>query len=244
MITNIASSTLVRLVGRNVHRINHTGLFEYKINPTRHGVQYRSFSSSSAQFSLDDVSRLSSNRSRRESEQLSSSLRSLTLITRSSTPQEYSLPTLLPNNYAKQIKDPVLDEKVLVLPMYNGLLIDHFAPAVGYAAPVSEPRSERTPAVKECRRLSMIRIRYKKMKKHQLKKLRKRMRFLKAKQKAVKLKKKEKIMREYEQEQAKVGEEFDADKCIEDHMRRGREAGWGIDILAERASKRASVPPK
>jgi len=216
----------------------------HKIVSVKNETQHLSFSSSSSVLQFSSSEKRSNTALAQicceSADKLSDSLEGLSLIAQSRTPQEYSLPTVVRNNYTKLIKDPILDDRLRVLPKYNGLLIDLFAPTIGYIVPVTEPPTNTAAIRKECRRLSMIRIRYKKMKKHQLRKLRKRMRFLKAKQKAAKLKKKEKLMQEYERSQAKLGEEFNAEKSIEEHMKLGREAGWGIDILAERAAKRSS----
>jgi len=159
--------------------------------------------------------------------------------------QNYKLPAIC---YHKQklIIDPIVREKIMKLPTTTYGVIERFVPPTvdGHTTPLVEPPTGHGGAapVPEKRAISIITIRHKKMKKHQLRKLRKRMRFLRRKLEAVKLKKKEKLMVEYERKMSKWATDFNADQSLEEHLTRARRAGWGIDVLSERrAAKIKSI---
>jgi 6-pyruvoyl-tetrahydropterin synthase len=174
-------------------------------------------------------------------------LSKLTVNNQSESLKEYRLPSIVSVEKDKRsILDSLDHNRACRLPTYNQL--EKFTPAAQRVVSITDPNplqriiDQGAPVVKkEARQMSTIRIRRKKMKKHQLRRLRKRMRFLMRKLKAVKLKKKEKRMQEYEKEKKRWADEFDAEKVIDEHLVKARDCGWGIDILAERAVRRGMM---
>ena len=79
----------------------------------------------------------------------------------------------------------------------------------------------------------LITIRRRKMKKHKLKKLRKRMRFVMRRQRQRKEKRKELRIQQYEKDQANEGQMFDAEQYIDEHLALARKSGWHVDIISE-----------
>lgn len=161
--------------------------------------------------------------------------------------QEYKLPTIWYNSvYKHTIVDPIFSKISYKLPTFVNHEIEKFDPAQGSLVPVFDPNplqriiDQGAPPITKETLPYLITIRHKKMKKHQLRKLRKRMRFLRRKLEAVKRKKREKVLQNYENNMKKWSTEFDAEKYVEDHLQRARKAGWEIDIVAERAAKRAA----
>jgi len=86
---------------------------------------------------------------------------------------------------------------------------------------------------------SMIKIRHWKMKKHHRRKWKKKMLHVLRARRRKKEKRKEKVMQEYEQAQRRLAEAYDAERTVDEHLSRAREAGWGIDIIAERRVKKS-----
>lgn len=105
------------------------------------------------------------------------------------------------------------------------------------STPVSDPQT--SPVADVVMLPYLMTIRHKKMKKHQLKKLRKRMKFVMRRRKEVKRKRRERQILEYEQKMAKEGADYDAEKFIEQQLLKARSAGWGIDIVAEFSKKKS-----
>ena len=79
----------------------------------------------------------------------------------------------------------------------------------------------------------LVTIRRKKMKKHKRKKLIKRMRFVLRRRRQLKEKRKERAIQQYEREQAKLGQLYNAEQCIDEQLALARKSGWHIDIIAE-----------
>jgi hypothetical protein len=48
-------------------------------------------------------------------------------------------------------------------------------------------------------------------------------------------------MLEFEAAEAKKGKEFDAEKLVDEELARARDAGWGIDIIAENVKRKQST---
>lgn len=174
---------------------------------------------------------------------------SLTFFSRSQMGvQEYKLPAIRYNSiYKHTIVDPIFSKISYELPTFVNSEIEKFDPSRGSLVPVLDPNplqriiDQGAPPITKETMPYLITIRHKKMKKHQLRKLRKRMRFLRRKLEAVKRKKREKVLQNYENNMKKWSAEFDAEKFVEDHLQRARKAGWEIDIVAERAAKKSSI---
>lgn len=83
----------------------------------------------------------------------------------------------------------------------------------------------------------LMTIRHKKMKRHKLRKLRKRMRFVMRKRRAFKQRRKEQVIQEVERKFAKEAADYDPEKYIEERMSLARKSGWGIDVVAEYLGK-------
>ncbi len=109
--------------------------------------------------------------------------------------QEYKLPTIISNSfYKKTILDPINTPTAYKLPTISAIVLEKVAPTAE-KAPVEDPAPQGSPLV-EKRAAWMIKIRKKMMKKHKLRKLRKRMIFYNRKITEVKVMKKEKKMQE------------------------------------------------
>lgn len=75
----------------------------------------------------------------------------------------------------------------------------------------------------------LIVIRHKKMKKHKLRKLRKRMMFVFRRRALAKRKAKEKAMQDFEKQCLKKAELFDPEKFVTERIQAAREGGWHVD---------------
>ena len=154
----------------------------------------------------------------------------------------YVLPTVYHGNITqkKTILDPVANKTDYKLPTVSSEVLEKFTPSL-HIVPIEEPQPlDKELIRKHCMPL-LIRIRKRKMKKHKLRKLRKRMIFLNRKLTARKKAKKEKLMRAHELECKRKGEEFSADKFIEEKIALAREGGWHIDVWKEYRQKKAEM---
>ncbi|GAB1603399.1 aurora kinase A-interacting protein-like isoform X1 [Argonauta hians] len=78
---------------------------------------------------------------------------------------------------------------------------------------------------------NILKIRRRKMNRHRLKKLRKRMRFVRRKELHRRRKKKEKILQEQLQAKIQTGIDFDAEEFVQDKLALARKGGYKIDIF-------------
>jgi len=97
--------------------------------------------------------------------------------------------------------------------------------------PVEEPG--RSDAVDKLVLPKLITIRHKKMKKHQRRKLRKRMRFVMRRRRQLKEKKREREIQQYEREQVKLGQLYNPEQSVDEQLALARKSGWHVDIIAE-----------
>jgi hypothetical protein len=154
---------------------------------------------------------------------------------------KYHLPTVWYNGTVKKsILDPLSGLRAYDLPTFYGIVDVKEMPAVSkVSVPVTDPRS--TPVVEKVTLPYLMTIRHKKMKKHQRRKLRKRMRFVRRRRKAEKRRRREREIQAYERKMAMEAADYDSDKFVEGQLLKARNAGWGIDIIAEYAKKQATV---
>ncbi|GFO35130.1 pyruvate dehydrogenase e1 beta subunit [Plakobranchus ocellatus] len=105
-------------------------------------------------------------------------------------------------------------------------VIDNVAPDVGKSE-VQEPVPQT--AVKEAKQI--LRIRHKKMKKHKLKKLRKRMYFLWKKQKQVRKAKRMAIYNKELEDIKSTGEQFNAEDFVRSQIAKAKRGGYYINVF-------------
>ena len=145
----------------------------------------------------------------------------------------YQLPTVWYNTVMKKsIIDPLLNFTEYDLPTSASRNERKDMPAVSTGiTPVEDPKQN---TVTDKMVLPyMITIRRKKMKKHKLRKLRKRMRFVMRKRRQLKEKRKEREIQQYEREQAKLGQLYSAEQYVDEQLALARKSGWHIDVIAE-----------
>jgi len=147
----------------------------------------------------------------------------------------YQLPTVWYNTVMKKsIIDPLLHFKEYDLPPLPGHTerkeLPHISP-ISVPVTIEDPRN--TGVTSKLVLPELITIRRRKMKKHKLKKLRKRMRFVMRRRRQKKEKRKEREIQQYEREQAKLGQAYNAEKYIDDQLALARKSGWHIDIISE-----------
>ena len=130
----------------------------------------------------------------------------------------------------KTILDPLINPQLYKLPTYQTVLQEKVSPELGNESPKVDP----LPLVIRKEAAWLVRIRHKKMKKHKLKKLRKKMYFWNKKQTDIKMKKKEKMMQLMEKQFAVWADEFDAEKHVEERIEMAKKGGWGINIFETR----------
>ena len=135
---------------------------------------------------------------------------------------EYELPT-------RQV--PFIPE--IVEPLQSDRIIPIIVP----------PPTEDKPLIEKLANPWLMRIRHKKMKKHQLRKLRKRMRFVYRKRRLLKAKRKEKEIVVIENKFIKLAKDFDANVFVDENIAAAKRGSWGIDVLAERHKKKMSQKP-
>ena len=151
-------------------------------------------------------------------------------------PEEYRLPTLIQNStWKKTILDPLTTPASYDLPAQLIIALEKVAPPTDKYAPIQDPGLlPGGVTIKKETMPYLVNIRHKKMKKHKLKKFRKRMIFLHRKLGEIKKKKKEQKMLVVERRFATIAQEFDAEKYIESHIQKAKQGGWKLDIIAER----------
>ena len=157
------------------------------------------------------------------------------------TPPLYKLPEL-ESTKLKQIVDPFALYKLYELPTKQVPYVPEIVEPLRNIVPIVEPPSTTgLPIIEKHASPWLMRIRHKKMKKHQLKRFRKRMEFVFRRRKMVKAKKREKEMVLMEARWAQLAKDFDANVFVDDNITAAKRGGWGIDILAERRKKNAFV---
>ena len=166
----------------------------------------------------------------------------LTLRSNVIGPQAYILPTVIQNSILKKtILDPQTNPQRYDLPCHTILDLEKVTPTVDRIQPVMDP--SRTPGQPAARIETMpylVNIRHKKMKKHKLKKFRKRMIFLHRKLNEIKKKKKEKVIVAMERSFATSAQEFNAEEYIENHIKEAKRGSWKIDVIEQwKSSKQA-----
>jgi len=145
----------------------------------------------------------------------------------------YQLPTVWYNAIMKKsIIDPLSNFTEYDLPTTAGHDERKDMPGLSTGiTPVEDPKQN---AVTDKMVLPyMITIRRKKMKKHKLRKLRKRMRFVMRRRRQLKEKRKEREIQQYEHEQAKLGQLYSAEQYVDEQLALARKSGWHIDVIAE-----------
>lgn len=147
----------------------------------------------------------------------------------------YQLPAVWYNTVMKKsIIDPLSNFKVYDLPMPSGNAYRKDVPNTSPSSiPVAIEDPNKTEVTHKMVLPKLITIRRKKMKKHKLKKLRKRMRFVMRRRSQKKLKQKEREIQQYEREQAKQGEAYSAEQYVDEQLALARKSGWHIDIISE-----------
>lgn len=147
----------------------------------------------------------------------------------------YILPTAAHNSPTKQtILDQVRQHKHVYLPTNTSVVKEKVTPSLDSLVPMADPHYHGNATSYQCGTKWIRVIRHRKVKKHKLRKLRKRLIFLNRKLELVKKKKKEKMIQLYEKEQKREADTFDPEKFIEEKISEARKGGWYIDPLAGR----------
>jgi len=145
----------------------------------------------------------------------------------------YILPTLNSNRIEKiTILDPVVSQGHYILPTSTKIIQEKVSPSLhtpDKIAPATNKSSYKIEAKRKL--LGLITIRHKKMKKHKLKKLRKRMFYVWKREREIKARKKEKLMVLYEQNWQRLADEFNAEKYVQDQIDTAKKGGWGVNIF-------------
>jgi len=144
----------------------------------------------------------------------------------------YQLPTVWYNTVMKKsIIDPLSNFEVFDLPMLPGHAERKDVPNASLPVAVEDPTKNKVTPMMVLPYL--ITIRRKKMKKHKLKKLRKRLRFVMRKRRQKKERRKEREIQQYEREQAKLGQAYNPEQYVDEQLALARKSGWHIDIISE-----------
>ena len=157
--------------------------------------------------------------------------------------QVYILPTTVTNSlYKKTIINP-LKPCEYFLPDIS-IVQEKLTPGLDINFPKIDPDILQTvidrgspPLVKHCMPY-LVRVRYKKMKKHKLKKLRKRMLPLNRKLTEAKKRKKEKATRATEQMYHDTARLYKPEEYVDDQLRMARKGGYRVDIFQTRNETR------
>jgi len=160
--------------------------------------------------------------------------------------QPYILPTLDSKRVQKiSILDPLLSRGEYILPTSAKIVHEKVSPSLNNVEIKEAPTTINNAIKKEgaqrnefgriVRRYPNLMIsRHKMMKKHQLKKLRKRMYYTWKKEAEIKNRKKEKKMLAYEDSWRKLAGEFDAEKFVTERIDLAKKGGWGVNIFERR----------
>jgi len=152
-------------------------------------------------------------------------------------PTEYKLPTLH-KQYKVTILDPLASQREYKLPTMFSVVKEKFTPSHERIVPIEDPNplqkiiDQGAPKL-EKRAAWLMKVRHKMMKKHQLKKYRKRMLFTHRKMNAIKKKKKEKRLVAYERSQVREAQELDVEKFAEEQIKLAKEGGWKVDMFKQ-----------
>ena len=156
----------------------------------------------------------------------------------------YHLPTTSTNSIRKKtIVDPIVTPRLYELPTFSRVVTEKVTPPPLAIVPIEDPNplqpaiDQGAPPVHKEAMPWLIGVRHRKMKKHKLKKFRKRMIFLFRKLNEIKKKKKEKIMLALERDFAQRGSDFDAEKYTARLITQAKRGGWGIDIFEDMRPK-------
>lgn len=147
-------------------------------------------------------------------------------------PKEYKLPTIIKNDIKWTILDPLKDQRRYELPSFLIQGTEKFTPSSLKIVPIEDPQIHpHLPVIKKETMPHLINVRKRKMKKHKLKKFRKRMIFLHRKLTEIKKKRKEKALQAIERSFATSAREFDAEKYVAEHIKDAKRGGWKIDVI-------------
>ena len=153
---------------------------------------------------------------------------------------KYILPATLPKTMVKTILDPVSHNSTMSLAF---LSIEKLTPSFSQIiVPIKDPTPKSKPVIEKKSMAILMRIRHKKMKKHKLRKLRKRMIFTNRKLTAIKNKKKEAKIVEKEKAFLKSAQDFDAEKYVEERLSSARRGDWSVDIVKTWKNQRHNNP--
>lgn len=156
-------------------------------------------------------------------------------------PHEYILPTTRSSAlWKKTILDPLLINTSYDLPTGFSIVTEKVTPSLHHLVPIEDPDplqgvvDGRLPPIKKEAMPWLMTLRKRKMKKHKLRKLRKKMLFVNRNLRLIKFKKREKEMQMIEKRYLDWGKEFDAEKFVDEQLKLAKSGGYEIDILADR----------
>lgn len=156
--------------------------------------------------------------------------------------QKYILPTIS-DAIQKKILDPEVIQHKYEMPTFHSTVREKLTPGLESFVPKIDP-SHLQRAIDEGSaplvKISMpylLRIRRHKMKKHKLKKFRKRMIFLHRKLSEIKKRKKQQRLVEFQQMWAKRAASFDPEKQLEDQLLLARKGGYGVPLFPGKSNQ-------
>lgn len=157
---------------------------------------------------------------------------------------EYILPTTTVNSIQrKTILDPSVSPQSYQLPTFSRIVTEKVTPPPLAITPIADPNplqvviDQGAPPLRKEAMPWLIGVRHRKMKKHKLRKFRKRMIFLFRKLNEIKRKKKEKVMLALEREFAQKANDFDPEVYANRLITKAKRGGWGIDIFEDMRPK-------
>ncbi|KAK2184841.1 hypothetical protein NP493_250g01043 [Ridgeia piscesae] len=158
--------------------------------------------------------------------------------------REYVLPTTSVNSIQKKtILDPTITPQSYDLPTFSRIVTEKVTPPPFAITPIADPNplqaviDQGAPPLHKEAMPWLVGVRHRKMKKHKLKKFRKRMIFLFRKLNEIKRKKKEKAMLALEREFAQKANDFDPEDYVGRLITKAKRGGWGIDIFEDMRPK-------